>query len=390
MTPEFDAVVVGCGPAGNTAAYHLAAGGARVLILERETMPRDKVCGGGLSAKTLHEVPFPLAPVLEREVSTALIACGGAEPVPCTLDGLGGMARRSALDAYMAEQAVSAGAELRQGRAFVRYERAGALVRVTTDGGPITTRVVVGADGAASRVRAQLVPDADVRAVPAIEALLWPAAGVLDLAGSRCVFDLGVVPGGYGWIFPKADHLNVGLYRFRKRRDNLDLRGALDAFIARYRILRGHERLTVKARMIPVRPVARSLARDGVVLVGDAAGLADALFGEGIYAAVRSGRLAALAILDHLGGGAPLAAYDRMLRPMRADLAAGRVAARLLYLAPRAGFRLAVRNARVTRLFAGMIAGTVSARRALGTLLALAPYWLLAPRTPAVESPLVG
>jgi geranylgeranyl reductase family protein len=390
MAAEFDAVIVGCGPAGNTAAYRLADAGARVLLLEKEALPRDKVCGGGLSAKTLREVPYSLAPVLECGVSGAVIACGAADAVRCELDDLGAMTRRAPLDAFMAERAVAAGASLRQKQAFVRYERNGSFVRVVAGGDTVTTRVLIGADGANSRVRAQMLPHARPPLVPAVEALIRPAAGVLDLVGHRCVFDLGVIPGGYGWVFPKRDHLNVGLYRFVKRLDNLDMRGALDAFIAHYRILRTPDRLTVKARPIPVRPVARSLVRDGVMLAGDAAGLADALFGEGIYHAVRSGNLAAAAILNHLSTGAPLAAYDRMLRPLRADLAAGRVAARLLYRAPRIGFRFGVRNRRVTRLFAGMITGTVSPRRALGALLALAPYWLIAPPAPPVDSPLVG
>ncbi len=390
VAAEFDVVVVGCGPAGNTVAYRLAAAGARVLLLEKEALPRHKVCGGGLSAKTLREAPFSLAPVIEREIGSALIAYAGANPVVCALPRTGGMAQRAALDAFMTVQAVAAGASLRERETFEGFEPDARGVRVTTGSGTVTARVLVGADGVYSRVRARLFPGAKPRMAPAIEALLWPAPGTLDMMGGTCVFDLGVIPAGYGWVFPKGDHLNVGLYRFARRPGNRDMRALLDAFIARYRILRRHERIQVKALLIPVAPAAPTLARDNVVLVGDAAGLSDALFGEGIYYAVKSGNTAAEAILRYLGSHRPLAAYDRMMAGMRFELAAARMAARLFYASPRHAFRFGVRNRAVMAVFAGMVAGSVSPARALAALPALAPYWLAAPPLRPVASPLVG
>ena len=140
---------------------------------------------------------------------------------------------------------------------------------------------------------------------------------MLDLLGDTCIFDLGAIPAGYGWVFPKRDHLNIGLYRYSKRPDNLNMRVLLDAFTARYRILRGFERIAVKAFMIPVAPVARRLSSGGVVLVGDAAGVGDPMFGEGIYFAIRSGNLAAGAIASTLAGRGALSSYDGAMRGLR-------------------------------------------------------------------------
>ena len=390
MAVEFDVVVVGCGPAGNSAAYHLARGGARVLILDKEALPRHKVCGGGLSAKTLREVPYSLASVIEREIRGALIAYAGSQPVVCELARTGAMVQRAALDSFMTAQAVAAGASLRERETFERLETDGGRIRVTTGSGTVTAHALVGADGVYSRIREQLFPAARPLMAPAVEALVWPAPGVLDLLGATCLFDLGVIPAGYGWVFPKRDHLNVGLYRFGRRPGNRDMRALLGAFLTRYRILRDQQRMQVKALLIPVRPASPSLARDNVVLVGDAAGLSDALFGEGIYYAVRSGRTAAEAILAHLTSGRPVAAYDTMIQGLRFELAAARLAARLFYRSPRLGFRFGARNRVVSRVFAGMLAGTVSPARALATLLALTPYWLVAPPSRPLESPLVG
>ena len=388
VTPEFDVVVIGCGPAGNTVAYRLASAGVRVLMLDKEALPRHKVCGGGLSEKALREAPFSLSPVLDYRVGAALVAYDGAHPVRCERSGIGAMAQRAVLDGFMAQKAEAAGAVLHERESLESFEPRNGLLEVRTSRGAFTARVLVGADGVYSRVRKQLLPRATPRLVPAIEALLWPAPDMLDLVGDSCIFDLGVIPAGYGWVFPKRDHLNIGLYRFFKRTDNLDMRGLLEAFVARYRVLRGYERIAVKALLVPVAPVARRLASHGVVLVGDAAGLADPMFGEGIYSAIRSGNLAADAIVSTLQGKGALSSYDRRMRGLRFDLAAARLAAALFYSSPRLGFRFGVRTRLVSKLFMGMISGTVSPARGLIGTVGLTPYWLLARPSPAVASPI--
>jgi len=386
--PDFDAVVVGCGPGGNTVGYRLAAAGARVLMVEKEALPRHKVCGGGLSRKTLRELPVPVGPIVEKEITGAFIAYRGSEPIYCRYDGIGAMVQRSTFDAFMTQRAVEAGAILWEQCSFQAYERRDGQVAVHTDRGTVTARVLVGADGVHSPVRRQLYPDARPLLVPAIEALVVPAPGVMEKIGGNCIFDLGIIPAGYAWVFPKANHLNVGLYRFAKRRDNLAMRALLEGFIAHSPVLQDNREATFKAFVIPVRPVARRLASDGVVLVGDAAGVGEAFYGEGIYYAVRSGNLAADAIASNLRQGAPLSAYDRSMVGLRRDLFFSRLTARVFYASPRLGFRFGVRSKRVSDLFAGVIAGTVSPARCLLTFLLLAPYWLVARRLQPVDSPL--
>ncbi len=386
--PDFDAVVAGCGPSGNTVAYRLAAAGASVLMVERATIPRHKVCGGGLSRKTLAELPFPVTPVVEREISGAFIACRGAGAVYCPQPGIGAMVQRHAFDAFMSERAVKAGAVLWDTCPFQGFERRAGVVRVQTARGQVSTRVLVGADGVHSQVRKALYPAARPTLVPAIEALVTPAEGRLELLGDNCIFDLGVIPAGYAWVFPKRDHLNVGLYRFAKRRDNLAMKELLEAFVAGLPLLAAHREVKVKSLSIPVRPAAAHLARDGVVLVGDAAGVGEAFYGEGIYYAVRSANLAARAIAAFLDGKAPLSDYDRAMAGVRRQLLAARLTAKLFYLSPRLAFRYAVRNRSVNRRFAGVIAGSLTPARCLLEFLLLAPNWLVARRMEPVASEL--
>ena len=385
--PDFDAVVVGCGPAGNTVAYRLASSGAKVLMVEKERLPRPKVCGGGLSRKTLNELPFPVTAVIERAVSGAFIAYRGSDPIYCPQDGIGAMVQRHAFDAFMTGRAGEAGAALWERCAFRSFASDDRCVRVETERGTVSARVLVGADGVHGLVRKQMYPRARPLLVPAIEALVTPAAGALELLGERCIFDLGAIPAGYAWVFPKRDHFNVGLYRFAKRRDNLAMKALLEKFIAGCVVLTGHGEVKVKSLVIPIRAVARSLASGNVVLVGDAAGVGEAFYGEGIYYAVRSGNLAARAIAAHLGDGAPLSAYDRAMRGLRRELLAARLTARLFYLSPRLAFRHAVRNRTVNALFAGVIAGSVTPTRCLLKFLLLAPYWLAARKVESVASP---
>src|SRR5919199_3573075 len=141
---RFDVIVVGAGPAGSTTAYRLARAGARVLVLERARFPRDKPCGGGLTERALRQLPFSVDPVVEETVDTLEARLRyGPRFERRSGSRLAVMTQRRRLDAYLAEQAVAAGAELRENARVTAVE--GTTARLGEQA--VTGSVLVGADG---------------------------------------------------------------------------------------------------------------------------------------------------------------------------------------------------------------------------------------------------
>src|SRR5919202_861523 len=141
---RFDVIVVGAGPAGSTTAYRLARAGARVLVLERARFPRDKPCGGGLTERALRQLPFSVDPVVEETVDTLEARLRyGQRFERRSGSRLAVMTQRRRLDHYLAEQAVAAGAELREGARVTAVE--GSAVRIGDEA--LEGEVLIGADG---------------------------------------------------------------------------------------------------------------------------------------------------------------------------------------------------------------------------------------------------
>lgn len=312
LKTDFDAIIVGAGPAGCAAAYDLGRAGRSVLLVDRRAFPRVKPCAGGLTVKTLRALRYDVGPVV-RQVCTGVVV--GVRSGPWR--GLElhrpivAMTVRAEFDAYCLGKTREAGAEFRVVRRIheVREEEDGVVLE-TTDG-ELRARFVVGADGANSRVR-RLVPAlGDVTRGFAIETDVRVGGELPPLT-----FDFGVARHGYAWLFPKGDHVNVGLYTADP--DERITREAL-ADYARRRL--GTDELgDVVGHHIGLDGWDRPRRTRRIFLAGDAAGLVDALLGEGIYAAVRSGQAAAAAIEAALGGGAdPRPVYDRAMRPLLAE-----------------------------------------------------------------------
>lgn len=330
--------MVGSGPAGATAARRLAEGGLRVVLLERESLPRYKTCGGGLVARAFELLPKEVNGVVERD-------CAVAELHLLDRDlhfraerrtRVVAMTMRDRLDHSLATAAVAAGAELRAPCRVtgMNAERMG--VRLDTDHTPIQARFVIAADGANSDV-ARLAGWNDGRhLIPALEYEMQVDDATLERFARAPRFDVGLVPYGYAWVFPKATHLSVGV--LTGRRGPINLHRHLEEYLGAIGLVpRSVER---HGFVIPIRPRGGPLSRGRVLLTGDAAGLADPLTAEGISLAARSGQLAADAIHRAWNVGPDparvRAAYTGLLRPMLADLRAGRWLARLLYDHPRA------------------------------------------------------
>jgi geranylgeranyl reductase family protein len=372
----YDIAVLGAGPAGTVAAWECARGGLRTILLERERLPRRKVCGGGLSAKSLHVLPFAPEPVMEQRTVSGWVAHGD-EALEVDVQRPGMMVCRESFDAFLAERAVAAGAELIEGFELTTVEEDGsANTLVSREGGRIRARLLIAADGVNSVVRRRLFSESHAGTVAALEARVVPAAWAREQMSERCLFDFGALDAGYGWIFPKGDHFNVGVYRFRKTAGSRDLRAVLTGFLAGNRLLRDATVLDVAGARIPVAPVARSLVRRGVILAGDAAGLGDALYGEGIYGALLSGREAAASAVACLSEGLPLTSYDLRIRGLRRELRASAFMAAFVYRFPRFTFERMARSPYANRLFTGVITGEVKPTECLVKTVATVPYWL--------------
>jgi geranylgeranyl reductase family protein len=306
-------IVIGAGPAGSIAAYRLAQQGASVLLLDRARFPRDKPCGGGVTIRAARLVPFSLAPVVEDVVDRLELARRfGSRFERVRAKPLVLMTQRRRLDDYLVEQAAAAGADFCDGvRATnVLTDERGAVVQVGSDS--FRARAVIGADGANGITARSLGLCLQPAHGVALEGNVPYSAVNAKRYRGRIVFELGVVRGGYGWVFPKREHVNVGVGGWM--REGPGLRSHLARLCHEYGIPAG--RLEgVRGHRLPVSRPNAVLARGRGLVVGDAAGLIDPLTGDGIYGALLSASLAAEAAADLLAGRVrDLESYERRLR----------------------------------------------------------------------------
>ena len=357
----WDAAVVGAGPAGAAAAYDLAAAGARVLLLDRAEFPRPKACAGGLTHKAVRALRYSIDPVVRRwERSLLLEEASGRAVRVARRAPVCAMTMREELDSFCLRTTVERGAVFQRigPISAIEQQQDRVVLRFGRENHPeesMEARYLLGADGVHSRVRALTVGEAPwFRRGFAVEANVPYGPGE-QLPST--VFDFAPVARGYGWLFPRDTHVNVGLYVEEGAAGAVN-REVLEQYIA--------------ARCGPgrkhARPVGQFLGlgaagyrpQEGtrVLLAGDAAGFVDPLTGEGIYGAIRSGQVAAEAIAAALGlnpspsGRRRLfsaqgkkqmslaAAFLAAARGLQGDLQVAEHGARRFYSNPAQGFRL--------------------------------------------------
>jgi geranylgeranyl reductase family protein len=361
---RFDVAVIGAGPAGSTTAYRLSRAHARVLLIDKKRFPRDKPCGGGLTMRAVNQLPFTVDPVVEDRITRARCRLKygptierGSDRVLCL------MTQRHRLDEYLVQQAVEAGAMFRDGvQVSVESER-----EIRVDGKPIAVDSVVGADGAnGTAAKALGLGDAIVNGV-ALEGNLPYERLAHDRWRGMLVLELATVPGGYGWIFPKGDHVNVGVGGWGS--EGPRLREHLRILCQHYGF--AVEELTnLRGHRLPMRRPQTRLAGGRALLVGDAAGVLDPVSGDGMYEGFVTARLAAEHILDN-----NINAYDTAVRrELDALSSAGWGAKKALDRFPRAVFavmRLPVTWRVLEKLMLGEVAHPGEAKGAGRTAMKL-------------------
>ncbi len=316
MVKHYDAIVVGGGPAGSTTAYRLAEQGASVLLVDKATFPRDKPCGGGLTLRAVRQCPVDPTPVVEEWIDKVELRFRyRAAVVRETREPVVWMTQRRRLDAFLLDAAREQGVEVREG-VHVAIEPGNTLVLGA--GERVHADALVGADGANGiTAKAVGLGQGIVYGVAYEGNVRYPTLPQ-ERYTRRLVLELADIPGGYGWVFPKGDHANVGVGGWQSEGPKLreHLRRVCEAHgldPGALESLRGHR--------LPLRRPGTRIAGERALLVGDAAGLIDPVSGDGMYECFVSSRLAAASILDLLAGRtstlAPYAgAVDAELAPL--------------------------------------------------------------------------
>ena len=293
----FDVVVIGGGPSGSTAAEELARSGHKVALLDRDG--RIKPCGGAVPPRLIKDFHIPDAQVVAR-INTARMISPTQRLVDIPIeDGYVGMVDREHFDEFLRVRATDAGATRLTGT-FTKIERDDAgthvLYRDKASGETerLTTRLIIGADGARSNVAKSEVPGGDkIPYVIAYHEIIEAPEATSTYDPKRCdvIYDGAISPDFYGWVFPHGKSASVGM---GTGIDGVDLKKAT----AELRVasgLEGCKTIRREGAPSPLKPMDKWDNGRDVVLAGDAAGVVAPSSGEGIYYAMVGGQVAAAA-----------------------------------------------------------------------------------------------
>ncbi|MBD2022482.1 geranylgeranyl reductase family protein [Leptolyngbya sp. FACHB-36] len=377
---NYDLIVCGAGPAGAVAAATAAQAGLHVALLEKHTLPRHKTCGGG-TPMVMQNLVRDLVPdaIVESDVLLMRHTWNFAEPhlAPINVSETDRklsiwMMQRSVFDNALAQRAAHAGAKLLDGVAVRSVELEGDRVRVRASTKEreltATARYVIGADGANSvtaHVLKRRRPPTIALGMEVEHPHTW-GSGHSDLRPEIAHLEYGAVKYGYAWVFPKADHLNIGAGVFRPqygdaRRDRAargELQQAIFGYLNALHLKYNPDTIRFHAHPLPVWSGKEQLhSPDGrVLLAGDAARLINPLFGDGILHAVKSGAIAATCVAE----GTTQRYSDRIHAEFAANFDAALRLAQLFYRYPSLCYKYGVNHPRGTRLATQLLAGELS------------------------------
>ncbi|MBC7188932.1 NAD(P)/FAD-dependent oxidoreductase [Candidatus Aerophobetes bacterium] len=287
MAKSFKVAIIGAGPAGSSCGYFLSRAGIENVIFEKEKLPRQKVCAGGITSRIESLFDFDITCKIQNKIKNILFCWQDKEfllsldlPFIYTVE-------RSEFDSYLVEQAVKKGTKLYDNTKVERVEKN----TLYTTKGVFKADYIVDATGASCLLsRKKGFKRSWART---IQAWVKVPEDVLDRFREKIRADFSFVFPGWAWVFPRKDKLVVGT-------------GFLDSFPRGKRKLKkvlltyldflfpsGCRVLKVASSPINLFSGREKIAQDNFILIGEAGGFVDPLSGEGIFWAIKSAKLAA-------------------------------------------------------------------------------------------------
>ena len=359
LKQSHDVIVVGAGPAGATLAYELAKRGIGVLVLEKEKLPRYKCCAGGVTSKAAKLLDFDISEVVEDVIYEFSFTFNLGSPyLGQHSQPLIYTVMRDAFDYFLVMRAQQLGAVLIDGQKVTQIQVGADWVEIATADNIFRSRLVVGADGAYSVVARELGMGRSMEYAVGIESEIVVPEEEMAKWKSRVQIDLGCIPGGYAWVFPKRNHLSIGAGCLASKARHLSRHHQkfLNSLsIGSYTIARSGSHL------IPTCTKGKLVWQDKALLLGDAAGLADPLTGEGIYNAIQSAQLAAPVIENSLlMGKVGLQDYQQIVeKKIMSELRIARTLSKKIFRFPRLAFGMFNRSDEAWRAICNLMLGEI-------------------------------
>jgi len=375
----YDAIVVGAGPAGSSAARRCAQLGLSTLLIDRAVFPRDKQCGGGLSEQAISYLDFELPrEIIERDIYGSRVHFGDSCIEVRKPYRIAVTVSRTDFDFFLLRKAGEMGVNILEGKRVSALNLGNGYVEVIVDKDKYPGRVVIGADGFNS-VIARYVRRKHSKEEYGVcmESKISADDTTIDLYVHNAIdIHFNIAYGGYGWVFPHRGYFSVGVGGLASRFSNP--KAVMHNFLSATGF---PSNVKMKGFPIPVGGVHRNIVADCLILTGDAAGFVDTFYGEGIAFAIRSGQLAAEVVATALRNGncsaQGLKSYDiRCKQEFERDLRYSLYFSRLMHRFPKVFLRLMASEADVLDRYLEVPARRRSYRSYLRWLLPRVPFFL--------------
>jgi geranylgeranyl reductase family protein len=313
---NYDVIVVGAGPSGSTAAKILAEKGIKVLLVDKNKFPRDKPCGGGLPLRTLAEFPYikklqaiesySYGGFVYSPTSNSKVEINKTEPVIA-------MVQRSKFDHELLQLSIDKGTEFQENRQVTNIKISQDSVQLTfKNSSTVTAELIIGADGYHSTIarKTQLSQRNLGRGICILEEIPMKREKIEQIYSNNLLCHIhskfkGIK--GYGWVFPKKHHINIGIVSYdnidQLKKKHYNLKILFTEYLTQLKetnlLPTDIQSTNIKGGLLPLRPVQKTYT-DRVLLTGDAAGLINPISGEGIYYAICSGKLAGMTAVESI------------------------------------------------------------------------------------------